>query len=156
MWRRALPGQPQLPLVLPVQLQSSVTQLTSAIRAHVDQGPAQPTGQAPFLPEQLSALKQRIDAAQAITSGSGSFQIEDDGLWDFINAALARAANRTRRTGSSPARADPMPQAAADQPCYRDRSGPLQVRDDVCWLHDAGQRLSLPGTRKAEGLRLAG
>jgi hypothetical protein len=115
MWRRALPGQPQLPLTLPAQLQSSVAQLTKAIRAHTAQGPAQPTGQALSLPEQLSALKQRIDIAQAITCGQGGFQIGDDGLWDSTNAALARAANRAHRTGSNPPRADPTPQAAADQ-----------------------------------------
>jgi hypothetical protein len=119
MWRRALPGQPQLPLILPAQLQSSVTQLTAAIRAHADQGPAQPTGQALSLPEQLPALKQRIGIAQAITSGCGSFRVGDDGLWDSTNAALARAANRAHGTGSSPARADPTPQAAADQPGLR-------------------------------------
>jgi hypothetical protein len=98
MWRRARPCQPQLPLILPVQLQSSVTQLAAAIRAHAGQGPAQPTDQALPLPEQLSALKQRIDAAQAITCGHASLQIGDDSLWESVNAALAQAIDRAHRT----------------------------------------------------------
>jgi hypothetical protein len=103
IWRRARPGQRPLPLSLPAQLQNSVTQLAAAIRAHADQEPAQPTGQALSLPEQISALKQRINVAQAITCGHGSSQVGDDRLWEFVNAALARAAHRAHRTGSTSA-----------------------------------------------------
>jgi hypothetical protein len=53
MWRRARLDQPQLPLTLPVQLQSSMTQLAAVMRTHADKGPAQPTDQALPLPEQL-------------------------------------------------------------------------------------------------------
>jgi len=102
VWRRARPGQPQLPLILPVQLQSSVTQLAAAVRAHTGQGPAQPAGTA-CLPEQLFALKQRIDAAQAITCGHGRSQVGDGGLWKSANAALARAAARASRAGNASA-----------------------------------------------------
>jgi hypothetical protein len=101
MWRRARLDQPQLPLTLPAQLQSSVTRLAAAIRAHAGQRPAQPAGRALSLPEQLSALKQRIDIAQAITRGHGSLHVGDDRLWESVNAALAQAADRVHQTGTT-------------------------------------------------------
>jgi hypothetical protein len=100
-WRRARLDQPQLPLALPAQLQGSVTRLAAAIRAHADEGPAQPAGQAPSLPEQLSALKQRIDIAQAITCGHSSLQIGDERLWESVNAALGQAADRVHQAGDA-------------------------------------------------------
>jgi hypothetical protein len=103
IWRRARLGQPQLPLTMPAQLQSSVTRLATAVRAHAGQGPAQPAGQALSLPEQLSALKQRIDVAQAITRGHGSPQVGDHRLWESVNAALAQAAGRIHQTGTTSA-----------------------------------------------------
>jgi hypothetical protein len=102
-WRRAGPDRPHLPLTLPVQLQSSVTQLAAAVRAHTDQGPAQQADPAPCLAEQLSGLRRRIDAARAITCGRGRFQVGDGGLWETANAALARAAARVHRAGSASA-----------------------------------------------------
>jgi hypothetical protein len=102
MWRRARLGQRQLPLALPAQLQSSVTRLATAIRAHADEGPAQAAGQAVSLAGQLSALKQRIDGAQAITCGHG-LQVGDDRLWESVNAALGQAAGRVHQTGTTSA-----------------------------------------------------
>ena len=102
-WRRAGPDQPHLPLTLPVQLQSSVTQLAAAVRAHTDQDPAQPADPEPLLAEQLSGLRRRVDAAQAITCGHGRFQVGDCGLWETANAALARAAARAHQAGSASA-----------------------------------------------------
>jgi len=67
---------------------------------HADQELAQPTGQALSLPEQISALKHRINVAQAITCGHGSLQVGDDRPWESVNAALARAADHAHRTGS--------------------------------------------------------
>jgi hypothetical protein len=116
-WRRARLDQPQLPLALPAQLQGFVTGLAAAIRAYTGHGPAQPAGQGPAqpagqgpaqpagqalrLPEQLSALKQRIDVAQSITCGYSSLQVGDDRLWESVNAALGQAADRVHQTGDA-------------------------------------------------------
>jgi hypothetical protein len=103
MWRRARLDQPQLPVALPAQLQSFATRLAAAIRADASQGPAQATGQAPSLPEQLCALKQRIDVAQAITCGHGRLQAGDDRLWESVNAALAQAIGHAHQAGPTSA-----------------------------------------------------
>ena len=62
-WRRAGPDQPHLPLTLPVQLQSSVTQLAAAVRAHTDQGPAQSADPAPCQAVLVSYARADEDAA---------------------------------------------------------------------------------------------
>ena len=91
VWRRAQPYLPELPLILPVRLQDSVRQLAADIRARTGPCPGQPTELALPLTEQLSALKDSIARAQAMTCGPGLPQVGDARLWGSLGAALRQA-----------------------------------------------------------------
>ena len=91
VWRPALPYRPELPLTLPMRLQDSARQLAADILARTGTCPGQPTDLALPLTEQLSALKESIAGAQAMTCRPGLPKVGDDRLWESLDAALRQA-----------------------------------------------------------------
>lgn len=93
-WRRASQSRPELPLRLTVQLQDSTHQLAADIRALASAGPGQPPDLALSVASRLSALKDDIASAQAMTCSPGMAPAGDAGLWEGLNAALGRAGSQ--------------------------------------------------------------
>jgi len=93
-WRRAWPGRQDLALGLPGRLQDAASQLAADIRELASAGPGQAPGGAPPVASRLSALRDDIASAQAVTRGPGMLPIGDAALWDQVSAALHRAASR--------------------------------------------------------------
>jgi len=90
-WRRARPFRPELPLSLPMRLQNATRHLAAAVQALADAGPDQPPGLAFSVAEQLSALRDDIACAEAMTCGPGTPSAGDAQLWEHLNAAVQRA-----------------------------------------------------------------
>jgi len=90
-WRRAGECWPDLPLGLPMRLENATRQLTGSVVALADAGSGQPPDLALSVAEQLSALKDDIAAAEAMTCGPGISRIGDAGLWERLNAAMHQA-----------------------------------------------------------------
>jgi len=67
VWRRAHQDWPELPLRLPLQLQDATRQLAVSAQALVDAGPGQPPELAFWLARRLSALRNDIRVARALT-----------------------------------------------------------------------------------------
>ena len=93
VWRRAHQDWPELPLRLPLQLQDATRQLVASAQALVDAGPGQPPEVAFGLARRLSALRNDIRVAQALTRESG-IGVGDAALWDHLGEPLRRAGNR--------------------------------------------------------------
>ncbi|MDA8318634.1 MAG: hypothetical protein M0030_02310 [Actinomycetota bacterium] len=89
-WRRAWLTRPELPLRLPLRLQDTARQLTADIRGLDDAGP----GRALSVTSRLSALRDGVASAQAMTCGPGMPPAGDARLWDCLNSALRRASSR--------------------------------------------------------------
>jgi hypothetical protein len=94
MWRRAWQSRPDLPIGLPVRLQDTTRQLAVDIQELASAGQGQPPGRALFVASQLSALKDDITSAQAMTCGPGMPPAGDAALWNDLSAALNRAGNQ--------------------------------------------------------------
>ena len=92
-WRRAWLTRPELPLRLPLRLQDTARQLTADIRGPVA-GPRQAPGRALPVTSRLSALRDGVASAQAMTCGPGMPPAGDARLWDCLNSALRRASSR--------------------------------------------------------------
>ena len=99
VWRRSRPYLPGLPLRLPARLQDAARQLTSDVQGLVDAGPLQVRAQALAAAARLSALKQGIASAQAMTQGPGLPDVGDRKLWASLSAALGRAETRLTALG---------------------------------------------------------
>jgi hypothetical protein len=93
-WRRAWQSRPDLPLGLPVRLQDTARQLAADIQDLASAGPGQPPDRALCVASQLSALKDDIASAQAMTCGPGIPPAGDAALWADLSAALERAGNQ--------------------------------------------------------------
>ena len=93
VWRRAHQDWPQLPLRLPLQLQDATRQLAVSAQALVDTGPGQPPELAFWLARRLSALRNDIRVAQALTR-EAAIGVGDAALWDLLGEPLRRAGNR--------------------------------------------------------------
>ena len=93
-WRRAWLSRPELPLRLPLRLQDTARQLTADIRELADAGPRQAPGLALSVTSRLSALREGVASAQAMTCGPGMPPAGDARLWDCLNSALRRASSR--------------------------------------------------------------
>jgi hypothetical protein len=93
-WRRAQQDQPGLPLGLPMRLGNATRQLATAVQALADAGPNQPPDLAFSVAEQLSALKDDIASAEALTCSPGIPPVGDAQLWEHLNAAVQRAGTR--------------------------------------------------------------
>ena len=93
-WRRAWLTRPELPLRLPLRLQDTARQLTADIRGLADAGPRQAPGQTLSITSRLSALRDGVASAQAMTCGPGMPPAGDARLWDCLNSAVNRASSR--------------------------------------------------------------
>jgi hypothetical protein len=93
-WRRAGPSRPELPLGLPMRLATATRQLAAAMQALADAGADQPPDLALSVAGQLSALRNDIASAQAMTCGPGIPLVGDAGLWESLSAAMHRAGTR--------------------------------------------------------------
>jgi hypothetical protein len=91
VWRRARPYLPELPLVLPLQLQDAARQLAADIRSLAGDGPVQPAGRALSAADRFGSLQQGIALARAMTCGPGIPQVGDARLWESLSALLCRA-----------------------------------------------------------------
>jgi hypothetical protein len=94
VWRRAHQVRPELPLTLPIQLESATRELAASAEALVDAGFGQPPDLAFSVAGQLSALRRDIGKAEAMTCGAGIPRLGDAGLWDYLGASMHRAGNR--------------------------------------------------------------
>lgn len=93
VWRRAHQDWPQLPLRFPLQLQDATRQLAVSAQALVDAGPGQPPEVALWLARRLSALRNDISAARALTRET-EISVGDAALWDHLGEPLRRAGDR--------------------------------------------------------------
>jgi hypothetical protein len=93
VWRRAHQDWPELPLRLPLQLQDATRQLAVSAQALVDAGPGQPPELAFWLARRLSALRNDIRVAQALTR-EAAIGVGDAALWDLLDEPLRRVGNR--------------------------------------------------------------
>ena len=93
VWRRAHQDWPELPLRLPLQLQDATRQLAVSAQALVDAGPGQPPELAFWLARRLSALRNDIRVARALTR-EAAIGVGDAALWDHLDEPLRRAGNR--------------------------------------------------------------
>jgi hypothetical protein len=105
-WRRAQPGRPELPLILPEQLRDAARQLAADIRALAGADPVQPPELALSVADQFSSLQENITSAQAITRGPGMPEVGDGKLWESLRAPLHQAGTQLT---------SPMPQLATPQ-----------------------------------------
>lgn len=93
-WRRAWGSRPELPLDLPGRLQDTARQLAADIRELSSPGPGQGSEQARSVRARLSAFRDDIASAQAMTCGQGMLSAGDAALWEDLRAALDRAGTR--------------------------------------------------------------
>lgn len=93
VWRRAHRDWPELPLRLPLQLQDATRQLAVSAQALVDAGPGQPPEVAFWLARRLSALRNDIRVAQALTR-EAAIGVGDAAPWDRLGEPLRRAGDR--------------------------------------------------------------
>jgi hypothetical protein len=100
VWRRARPHLPELPLVLPLQLQDAARQLAADIRPLAGDGPVQPPDRALPADDRFGSLQQSIAMARAMTCGPGIPQVGDARLWESLSALLCRA--RTQLAALTP------------------------------------------------------
>lgn len=92
IWRRSWQSRPDLPLGLPGQLQDAASQLAADLRELAGADPGQAPGGVLSAASRLSALRDEIASAQALTCGPETIPIGDAPLWADVNAALHRAA----------------------------------------------------------------
>ena len=91
VWRRARPYLPELPLILPSQLQDAARQLAADIRPLAGDGPVQPPDRALSAADRFGSLQQSIASARAMTCGPSIPQVGDARLWESLSAPLCRA-----------------------------------------------------------------
>ena len=91
VWRRARPYLPELPLILPSQLQDAARQLAADIRPLAGDGPVQLPDRALSAVDRFGSLQQSIAFARAMTCGPGIPQVGDARLWESLSACLCRA-----------------------------------------------------------------
>ncbi len=92
-WRHARPSRPELPVGLPLRLENAARQLVATVQALTRAGPGQRADLAFSAAGQLSALREDIAAAKAMTCGPGVPSAGDAGLWQNLEAAMDRAGN---------------------------------------------------------------
>ena len=100
VWRRAKPYLPDLPLILPVQLQDTVRQLAADIQALADCGPAQLPDPALSAADRFGAVRQSVACAEALTGGPGIPDVGDRRLWESLRVLLRRAGTQLAALGA--------------------------------------------------------
>jgi hypothetical protein len=93
-WRRAWVTRPELPLRLPVRLQATARQLAADARELEAGDPGQGPGRTLSVTSGLSALRDGIACAQAMTCAPGVRPAGDAMLWEHLHIALRRANSR--------------------------------------------------------------
>jgi hypothetical protein len=94
VWRRARPYLPGLPALVPEQLADVARQLACGIQSPASAGHVRLDDQPVSVAEQLSALEQRIAAAQAMTRSDGVPDLGDARLWESLRVPLRHAARQ--------------------------------------------------------------
>ena len=87
-WRRAQSGRPELRPGRLVRLQDDARQLAADLEA------ATPGGRALRAAERLAALEEEAATIRAVSTGPGSPEAGDRGLWELLAAAVRRARTR--------------------------------------------------------------
>jgi hypothetical protein len=91
VWRRARQSRTDLPLTLPLRLESSVRQLMEVTEVLRCSDPAQWPDAMLKIGEGIAALQRDFAAASAMTCGPGLTPVGDAGLWAYLSAAVNRA-----------------------------------------------------------------
>jgi hypothetical protein len=91
VWRRARQGRTDLPLALPLQLESSVRQLMKVTEILRWSDPTQWPGTIMKIRADIAALNRDLASASAMTCGPGIPPVGDAGLWGYLGAALNQA-----------------------------------------------------------------
>jgi hypothetical protein len=91
VWRRARPSRTDLPLTLPLRLESSVRQLMKVTEVLRCSDPAQWPDAILKIGEGIAALQGDFAAASAMTCGPGITPVGDAGLWGYLSAAVSQA-----------------------------------------------------------------
>jgi hypothetical protein len=94
VWRRARHCRPDLPLGLPLRLESAARHLTGISDDIAWSEPSQRPPLAFQLAEQMSALERDVAAAEAMTCGADIPPVGDAGLWTYLGAAMQQARAR--------------------------------------------------------------
>ena len=94
VWRRAHQYRPDLPLGLPLRLETATRQLRGIADDIAWAEPSQRPPLAVQLAEQMSALERDAAAAEAMTCGADIPPVGDAGLWTYLGAAMQQARAR--------------------------------------------------------------
>jgi len=103
VWRRARQCRPDLPLGLPLRLETATRQLAAIADDLARAEPGQQFQLAYLMTEQMSALERDAAAAQAMTCSAGILPVGDTRLWGYLDAAMRRARARALSFFSRPA-----------------------------------------------------
>jgi hypothetical protein len=88
-WRRAQAFRPELPPGLPQRLADAARRLAADTRPLTASGPAKPAALPVSLARQVSALRENVAAARAMTRAPGDPGVGDARLWDLLAPALS-------------------------------------------------------------------
>jgi hypothetical protein len=88
-WRRAQASRPDLPPGLPQRLADTARQLAADAQLLTAPGQARPAGLPVPLARQVSALREGVAAARAITRAPGNPGVGDAMLWELLAAVLS-------------------------------------------------------------------
>ena len=87
-WRRAQACRPDLPPGLPQRLADTARHLAADTRLLTGTGQGKPAGLSVPLARQVSALREDVATARAMTRGPGDPGVGDAGLWELLTPAL--------------------------------------------------------------------
>lgn len=86
-WRRAQAFRPDLPLGLPQRLANTAQHLAANVQLLAATGYGKAPGMPTELAREMSALRDEIAAARAMTRGPGDPGVGDAGLWERLGPA---------------------------------------------------------------------
>ena len=86
-WRRAQAFRPDLPLGLPQRLADTAQHLAADVQLLAATGYGKAPGMPTELAREMSALREDIAAARAMTRGPGDPGVGDAGLWEHLGPA---------------------------------------------------------------------
>ena len=92
VWRRVTPFRPELQPRRLMQIQDTARQLAADIGSAAGEGLGPALDTALSVTGRFAALTENVATAQAMTCGPAIASIGDGGLWEFLRAALRRAA----------------------------------------------------------------
>ena len=83
-WRRAGASRPDLPPGLPQRLADAAQHLAAETRLLAETSQERAPGMPAALAQEMSALREDIAAARAMTVGPGDPGVGDAGLWEYL------------------------------------------------------------------------